>query len=46
MKSELLTRQELDSALRREHIQSPDEVALAYIEPDGRITVVPKKKDS
>lgn len=44
MKSQLLTRQELDGALRREHLQSPEEVALAYLEPDGGITVIPKKK--
>jgi uncharacterized membrane protein YcaP (DUF421 family) len=45
MKSEFLTRQEIDSALRRENLTSPEEVELAVIEPDGRITVVPKKKD-
>ena len=44
MKSELLTRQELLTALRRENIESPEDVKLAYLEPDGRITVVPKKK--
>lgn len=46
MKSELLTRQQLDAALRREKIQSPEEVALAYIEPNGQISVIPKKKAS
>ncbi len=46
MKRELLTEQQLLAALRREHIASAEEVSRAYIEADGRITVVPKKKDS
>ena len=46
MKSELLTRQQLDAALQREKVESPEEVALAYIEPNGQISVIPKKKAS
>lgn len=46
MESELLTHQQLDAALRREKVQSPEEVALAFIEPNGRISVIPKKKAS
>jgi uncharacterized membrane protein YcaP (DUF421 family) len=46
MKSELLTGQQLDAALRREHLESPEQVALAYIEPNGRISVIPKKRPS
>ena len=41
----LLTRQELLTALRRENVESPDDVKLAYLEPDGRITVIRKKKE-
>jgi uncharacterized membrane protein YcaP (DUF421 family) len=44
MKGEMLTEQQLLVALRREHLESPDEVERAYIEPDGKITVIPKKK--
>jgi uncharacterized membrane protein YcaP (DUF421 family) len=46
MKSELLTRQQLEAALRREKLRSPEEVALAYIEPNGQISIIPKKKAS
>jgi uncharacterized membrane protein YcaP (DUF421 family) len=46
MKRELLTEQQLLAALRRENIESPEEVSRAYIESDGRITVVPKKNSS
>ena len=44
MEKEMLTEQQLDVALRREHLESPAEVKRAYIEPDGKITVIPKKK--
>ena len=44
MRREMLTRQQLLSALRRENVESPDEVSRAYIESDGRITVIPKKE--
>lgn len=44
MKRELLTEQQLLAALRREKIESPEEVSRAYIESDGRITVIPKEK--
>ncbi len=46
MKREMLTEQQLMVALRREHLQSAGEVERAYIEPDGKITVIPKKKTS
>ncbi|HKF44075.1 MAG TPA: YetF domain-containing protein [Thermoanaerobaculia bacterium] len=45
MNSELLTHQELLTALRRENVESPEDVKLAYLEPDGRITVIRKKKE-
>jgi uncharacterized membrane protein YcaP (DUF421 family) len=44
MKREMLTDQQLLAALRRENVGSPEEVSRAYIESDGRITVIPKKK--
>jgi len=43
LKKEMLTEQQLLAALRREHLEVPEEVSRAYIEPDGRITVIPKK---
>jgi uncharacterized membrane protein YcaP (DUF421 family) len=46
MKREMLTEQQLVAALRREHVESPEEVSRAYIEPDGRITVIPKKRSA
>jgi len=46
MESEMLTEQQLLAALRREHLESPEQVARAFIEVDGRITVIPKKKVS
>lgn len=46
MKKEMLTEQQLMVALRREHLESPAEVERAYIEPDGKITIIPKKKTS
>jgi uncharacterized membrane protein YcaP (DUF421 family) len=44
MKREMLTEQQLLAALRREHVESLEDVSRAYIESDGRITVIPKKK--
>jgi uncharacterized membrane protein YcaP (DUF421 family) len=41
-RSERISEQELASALRREGIASPSDVATATVEPDGRITVIPK----
>ena len=46
MESERLTEQQLLAALRREHLESPEQVARAFSEADGRITVIPKKKVS
>jgi len=44
MKAEKLTQQQLLAALRREHVESPEEVSRAYIESNGQITVIPRKK--
>ncbi len=44
MKKEMMTEQQLMVALRCEHLESPAEVERAYIEPDGKITVIPRKK--
>jgi uncharacterized membrane protein YcaP (DUF421 family) len=44
MNSEMLTEQQLLTALRRERLESPEEAARAFIEADGKITVIPKKK--
>ncbi len=44
MKREMLTEQQLLAALRREHLESPEEVSRAYIESDGRITIIPRRK--
>lgn len=41
-RSERISEQELESALRREGIDAPDEVRRAILEPNGRITVIPK----
>jgi uncharacterized membrane protein YcaP (DUF421 family) len=46
MKKEMLTWQQLEAALRRERVDSVEEVERATIEPDGRITVIPRKKGS
>jgi len=42
LRQELITMDELMSHLREEGVSSPNEVALAYVEPDGSISV--KKK--
>ena len=44
IRSELLTEQELLSAVRREGLESFDEVKLAISEPNGLISVIPKRR--
>ena len=44
IRSELLTEQELLSAVRREGLESFDDVKLAISEPNGLISVIPKRK--
>ncbi len=41
-RSERISEQELESALRREGIDGPEGVRRATLEPNGRITVIPK----
>jgi uncharacterized membrane protein YcaP (DUF421 family) len=41
-RSERISEQELQSALRREGVDAADEVRRATLEPNGRITVIPK----
>lgn len=43
LRQELITMDELMSQLREQGVSSPREVAQAYVEPDGRISV--KKKE-
>lgn len=44
MRREFLTEDELMSSLRQQEITSLDEVKLAYIEGDGAITVVRRRR--
>jgi uncharacterized membrane protein YcaP (DUF421 family) len=44
MRRELLTEQDLMSALRREGLEHFDEVHLAISEPNGMISVIPRRK--
>lgn len=41
-RSERITEQELESALRKEGVAAPRDVRRATLEPNGRITVIPK----
>ena len=41
---EHLTEQQLRSALRSENIAGPEEVEAAYLEPSGKISVIPKDR--
>jgi uncharacterized membrane protein YcaP (DUF421 family) len=43
MRQELVTMDELMSKLREEGVESPSEVAQAYMEPDGEISL--RKKE-
>jgi uncharacterized membrane protein YcaP (DUF421 family) len=42
-RSERISDQDLAAALRKEGVASPEDVATAIVEPNGRITVIPKK---
>ncbi len=44
LRKELMTDQELLSAVRREGVESFDEVHLAFAEPNGLVSVIPKIK--
>jgi uncharacterized membrane protein YcaP (DUF421 family) len=46
MRQELITREELMSQLRQQGIELCEEVQEAYIEGDGRISIIKKKKDA
>lgn len=46
MRQELITREELMSQLRQQGIERCEEVQGAYIEGDGRISIIKKKKDA
>ena len=43
LRVELMSERELITKLREHGIENPREVAKAYIEPDGQITVLRKK---
>jgi uncharacterized membrane protein YcaP (DUF421 family) len=45
LRKELMTMEQLDSKLRSEGVRRPDEVADAYLESDGRVTVITKEQD-
>jgi len=44
LRAEFVTADELRSKLREQGVQDPAEVAKAYLEPDGQVTVIKKKK--
>lgn len=44
MRIELMSERELITKLREHGIENPREVAKAYIEPDGQVTVLRKQK--
>ncbi|MNT72676.1 hypothetical protein D3C72_2113020 [compost metagenome] len=43
LKREMVTRSDLEAALRQQGCLSIDDVALAVLEINGHITIVPKK---
>lgn len=43
MRAELVTTEELMTQLREQGIERPDEVKAAFMEADGRISIVPKR---
>jgi uncharacterized membrane protein YcaP (DUF421 family) len=45
LNSEKLSHQDLMSAVRREGIERPEDVRLAISEPNGMISVIPRKQD-
>lgn len=44
LRVELMSENELESKLREQGVDDPREVAKAYIEPDGQVTVLKKKQ--
>jgi uncharacterized membrane protein YcaP (DUF421 family) len=44
VRDERVTRQELDSALRRNGVETLEEVHRAVVEPNGEITVLPSRR--
>ena len=44
LRVELMSENELESKLREQGVADPREVAKAYIEPDGQVTVLKKKQ--
>lgn len=44
LRIELMSENELESKLREQGVSDPREVAKAYIEPDGQVTVLKKKQ--
>jgi uncharacterized membrane protein YcaP (DUF421 family) len=40
---ERISKQELEAALRKEGVETVDDVKAAYVEPTGRITVIPRR---
>jgi len=45
MRQEMITREELNSQLRQQGIESCEEVQEAFIEGDGRISIIKRKED-
>ena len=45
MRQEMITPEELNSQLRQQGIESCDEVKEAFIEGDGRVSIIKKKED-
>jgi uncharacterized membrane protein YcaP (DUF421 family) len=43
LRIEFVSEEELKSKLREEGVEDPGEVAKAYLEPDGQVTVIKKK---
>ena len=46
MRQEMITREELDSQLRQQGIESCAEVKEAYIEGDGRISIIKQQREN
>jgi uncharacterized membrane protein YcaP (DUF421 family) len=43
LRREFMTKEELDAQLRLEHVDAIDDVARAYVEHDGRVSVIRKR---
>ncbi len=46
MRRELLTEEELNSQLRLQGVSDVSEVEVAYMEPDGRVSVITRERPS